>query len=142
MPQAFSLPDRAHSQQQPSPTSHSAVNRLRRSRAQSIPGSPARCYQPRSAPSRLTTASHPSRYAPRYPQIPRRSLFASSPSGVASDDRLLIGAPGLPTSQRFLVRLKGAVSSSRPDDPQGARAQARSRMAEGHRASLRGAQRP
>ena len=65
--------------------------------------------------------------------------MASSLFWMASHDVPLLGPPRLPTSCRFLVRLKGAVSSSRPDNPQGACAQARSRMAAGHRASLRGA---
>ena len=50
--------------------------------------------------------------------------IASSLSGVASHDRLLFVQSLLPTSWRFLVRLTGAVSSSRPDTP---RASARSR---------------
>ena len=55
--------------------------------------------------------------------------FASSLWWVASHNHPLIGPPRLPTSWRFLVRLKGAVSSSRPENPQGVRAQPRSMMA-------------
>ena len=68
--------------------------------------------------------------------------IASSLCGMASHNHLLIGPPRLPTSWRFLVRLQGAVSSSRPTTP---RASARNRgqgWPPGHRALARDAQRP
>src|SRR3954447_12920088 len=65
---------------------------------------------------------------------------ASSPFGMGSHGYALLGEPWLPASSCFLVRLKAAVSSSRPDTPKAARAAA---VKDGRPATarLRGAQR-